>query len=507
MVLSLDYGNLSSMISATNKLSNELGQYCDDLGRKVQNKMYTVEGGMSAALNSADYYVNAKIKQLRNRESNARDLSLKMQTLLDTAKRVDSDIESTIKANRVSFFEKNPELKAPWYEQVFTSFMIDMKNVPLIGALIKGCEEVNEAIEQLCQEIRHWWKCGGGKELITNCIDIVVKIGLAVAACMTAFVAITTGAAFLVVCAFCYTAIIAAINAGANIVTSVQAIGARNIDPAMSKIYSERDSFADVIREENFHDELLNRGSNAVSTFLDLSETVCDVIIIGRDIGKAGKNIKEIFAGKTIREMFNNLCIPRDSRGRFISGELDFRNGIRSIRVKFSKSFNIKNWVLGNLQLPDNYKRLGRKKKLGYIAKMVRASSKTFDNFNKVLKGEQSLSRFAVSRVTEGFYKNMATNKDLSGPDKLNPLNYKYADLDHSRIFSNAKTIIDKTGFTKLITDIDKSGNWSYMNNSTNGLIQKARSIIESAGEIDTTPKFETYYPYYCITAQGGGNL
>ena len=98
MRLSLNYGDLSRAISNTNKLASELDDYCDSLSRKVQSKMYSVEGGMSSALNAADYYINNKIRDLRTKSSNARNLSQKINGLLGTAKRVDSDVKATIES-------------------------------------------------------------------------------------------------------------------------------------------------------------------------------------------------------------------------------------------------------------------------------------------------------------------------------------------------------------------------------------------------------------------------
>jgi len=295
MVLSLEYNELSNAISETNKLANELGQYCDDLSKKVQQKMYSVEGGMSAALNNADYYVKAKISQLRTREDNARTLSTKSQTLLDTAKRVDTEVEKTIQANQKSFFQKNPDLKAPWYQCAFVSFICDMKNVPVIGWLIKGGEQVISAIDQFGKDIKYWWKCGGGKELITNCFDVVIKVGLAVAAVVAAVTAVValvtatviTGGAILFAVAACVAAVIAVVNAITNTVTSVQAIVASNAsDPAMSKIYSKRDTLAQVLREYNFHDRNKNRASNAWAIGLEVTEALAGVILIVQSIGK-----------------------------------------------------------------------------------------------------------------------------------------------------------------------------------------------------------------------------
>jgi len=73
--------------------------------------MYSVEGGMSVALNSADYYVNQKILQLRSRESSAYILAKRTLILYETAKRVDEEVAKTINTNQNRFFNDNKHLR------------------------------------------------------------------------------------------------------------------------------------------------------------------------------------------------------------------------------------------------------------------------------------------------------------------------------------------------------------------------------------------------------------
>ena len=118
MILSLNYLNLAGTVQQTNKLCEELGQYCDELNRKVQKKMYSVEGGMSSHLNNADYYVNNKIKKLREKQENAYNISKRISELLSTAQRVDEDVARLIENRQKEFFKENPNLKTPLYQSV-----------------------------------------------------------------------------------------------------------------------------------------------------------------------------------------------------------------------------------------------------------------------------------------------------------------------------------------------------------------------------------------------------
>lgn len=113
MVLSLKYWGLSDVIDRSNKLADEFVNYGDELSKKVQKKMYAVEGGMSNALETADYYVAEKIYQLECKEKQVRELSSETQTLIDTAKRVASEVAQMIKQNQERLFSEHSNLKPP----------------------------------------------------------------------------------------------------------------------------------------------------------------------------------------------------------------------------------------------------------------------------------------------------------------------------------------------------------------------------------------------------------
>lgn len=465
MVLTLRYGDISATVSEANKLASELDQYCNDLSNKVQQKMYSVEGGMSSALNSADYYVRTKINQLRVKSDNARVLSSKLQTLHDTAKRVDSDVKSTIEANQKSFFNKNPELRPSNAQLWLTSFLCDVKKVPVLGWIINKREQLGSAIDTLKSDIRYWWECGGGEELITNCIDIVVKVGLAVAAVLVAVSAIIvlatatviTGGMILVAIAASVAAVIAVTNAITNVITSVQAISSGSQHPAMAKIYAERDSLAQVLREENFHNPFLNRLSYEAATVIEVTDTVCSVILIVNDISKAATKIKSAASGglKNLFTVQNKNALGQFTKGRHFTLK-SIWNGTKSLLIKGKSS----NWLLGGMKLSDDfYTTIDKAKKVKEISSVIKNVSGVLDSFNDVLKGDRNLLSFFAQRGMDGLFTNLETND----------------------LFANRKKIIDRIGITKLITDfIDPNGTLTYINDSSSGLIQKIEKLIKT---------------------------
>ncbi|MDR1061918.1 MAG: hypothetical protein LBL83_12125 [Clostridiales bacterium] len=203
MVLTLRYGDLSGAASESGRLADELGQYCDDLSRKVQQKMHSVEGGMSSYLNGADYYVNQKIRQLCVRETNARALSSRTQALLDTARRVDIDVERTIQNNRKAFFDKNPELRSPEGQKSLWEFLCGVGSAVGdafaggLGGIINGVVELGERIKgaaaALWDGIVEAWNDGWLKTVVT----IVAGVAVGIACVMTGGLLAVVGAGIL----------------------------------------------------------------------------------------------------------------------------------------------------------------------------------------------------------------------------------------------------------------------------------------------------------------------
>lgn len=541
MVLSLNYRDLSSTVSGANNLANELSQYCEDLSRKVQQKMYSVEGGMSTALNSADYYVNQKITQLRARETNARTLSSKAQTLLNTAKRVDEDVKSTIEANQMAFFQKNPDLKPSDFKQKWTSFMCDLKNVPILGGLIGAGETVADALDQLGKDIKNWWKCGGGKELVMNCLDIAVKIGMAAAAVVTAVGAVTalvaaivagvvTGGLVIFAVAAVVAAAIAVVNAVTNTVTSVQAIAASSTgNPAMAKIYGKRDTLAQVLRETNFHDKKKNRASNAWATGLEVTDAIAGVVLIAQSIGKiTGSFLSNHGVGFAFKELARNADGKLTTKVTLNSIWKGTKALVLNQKLTSSTSAGLRTTLLHNI-----------KQSMGYQATLFKMAMRDPGRWIKTKQvGDLGFFKNIAENMRYGFWqlKNTAfqfragdfkanlgkistlvnTTNDIFGNIKLvingiersenkgllRRLSEKYV---QKTFFDNDFiTVLDKTGAGGLITGLDQSGIIGDFTGIDKGIIQKIIGMKRSL--TFSPPFFRDQFPYYECAVAGSGN-
>ncbi len=535
VVLSLRYGDLSGAATEANRLADELNQYCEDLSRKVQQKMYSVEGGMSSALSNADYYVNQKITQLRNREESARTLSEKARELHDTAKRVDEDVERMIEDNQESFFQKNPELKAPWYKQAWTSFMCDMKNVPVLGWLIQGGEDVMDAIDVLGKEIKHWWKCGGGKELIMNVLDIVIKIGeavVAVLAAVTAVVALATATvitfgAVLVTVAAVITAVIASVNAVTNVFTSVQAISAsRTGDPTMAKIYGERDTLAQVLRDHNFHDRELNRASYKAASAIEITDTIAGVINMVHSIGKiAGGFLSKNGVGFAFKELARGAdgkpvkkvtlkSIWKGTKALILNEKLTSSTsaGLRTtLFTNIKQSFNYqKSLFKMALRDPKRWFQTRQTGDMGFFRNIMEKIRYNYSQFKNTAfqfrPGDLSYNLDKISNIASVANDGLGITKDiLEGLDRTDNKGLARRALEKftkDKLFGNDFFgLMNKTGLGGIIVDFDKSGYLKDFTGMGDGVIQKIQNIGKSAKL--AAPPFGDFFPYFeCVRGE-----
>lgn len=485
MKLKLYYGDLSRAADNSNKLATELDDYCDSLSQKVQRKMYNVEGGMSSALNTADYYVNQKIRNLRTKSSNARNLARQINSLLGTAKRVDSDVKSTIEANQKNLFEKHADLRPSKAQLYLTSFLCDMKNVPVIGFLIWGKEAIDSGIDHLKKEIRYWYKCEGGKELVGIVLS-VVGTALAVVALVVAVAALLTisggtilaiiGSAVCAVAGF-IGAVIGLMNSITNVMTSLQAYeSATGGHPGQAKIYAGQDKFSDVLRDTNFHDKDWNRGSNIAATGLDVTEAVCGIIVIANNATKAVKDLKKFSVKKT----FQAICQPRNADGKFAPGKPTLWNGLKSITTKI----NGKDMILGDLNV-KNLSRLSELKdpvdKIKTIGKLSKAINGIVLDLDKINEGDMSFSEFLLKRVAIGLDKSMFKQEVLKTTVRDDGTEVrKYEDTNFTKIIKVIRIPVDDLGIKKLLAGLEPSGSLDNVLPSQKGIIQRIESIVKS---------------------------
>lgn len=443
MRISLDYGDLSSAISNSRKLSDELDQYCNDLCNKFQKELYSVEGGSSEALDNADYYVRQKINKLRAKSQNAETISLKIDTLLKTAKRVDDNVKRTIEGNQKELFTKNPNLRPSDFQLGWTAFICDMKKVPVLGTLVTWMDDGASATSELLRQVKYWYHCEGGKELM----DVVVAATLAVlsvVALVCAF-AFTGGTiiAVIVGVAGVISALIGVVNAATNFITSIDAYNcAMRGEYGRSKFHSGQDTISDWLTTTDFDDKVLNRLSNVAAVAIEITDTICSLI----QFADLAVTIKKSLNGRNLKQTFRAICQPRDRSGRFVSGKPSILNGLKTIKARF----NWKDFLLGdldpsklkNIKITKLFKDKKAMKAIGTFAEAVGDLIKDVDN---VRTGETNIGEMIAKRCLGGLDSTLF-------PDR-------YARVRGGQANASRKLLSDTSALKKLHgLVIDKSG-------------------------------------------------
>ncbi len=502
MILKLDYSNLEDVIGKSNKLCNEYDDYSQALKNKVQKKIHNVDGGMSSNLNNADYFINTKIRQIDERESEVRALGSSCETLLDTAKRVDKNVADTIKRNQNQFFSKNPELKPSTAKVALYTFWTDLKKTPLIGIYLKAYEATVDALSELKEEIVYWWECNGGESVVMNGLDIVVKIGAAIVAVVTAVAAVAaiigatvvTGGMILVAVAAVILATIAIADAVANTVTSVKSIVAyRQNDYAMARLYEDQDKSTDVLRFTNFHNKWLNNMSFTASRTIDITEKIASMVLLvntGMKVfGKVGTKLgidsafkQKVLTPTGLKDKVTLQSFWKGTKAFITNSKFnsDISTGLRTTAFENFKTYAKLDYKLFKMALSDPKSYLDAKK----LTRMAPGNIvEQLDIFKKNIKG-----------ITTGFEITKFTLKAMDDDGFWGGVNEVAASRTKEFLFSDLTSEVLKiTGLGKTLIGWEQSGNLEKYTGFSGGFIQASKDLYDTI-----TKKTATYkHPYY----------
>ena len=278
--LVIDYKELATISSHANDLAKKAEAYADSLTRKITNKFDSVAGGVNGTLSSAKYYVNAKINELQAKKTAYENFAKGVTSLITNAKRIDKEVANAISNNKDKFLKSNPHLKIDDWKANLINWLVDLKNsCPLFELIGDGLAYIGTAITSALDNIKYWYKCEGGKEILAFVAAIggaIIAVALFVATLPISGIAAT----FFTVCA-AIGAGITAINAFYNVYSSYKSMqSAKSGDPAWAKIYGDENKVTDWLRRENFNNGLLNRLSYGAASVIDGVELFCDVVNI-----------------------------------------------------------------------------------------------------------------------------------------------------------------------------------------------------------------------------------
>lgn len=339
--VTIDYDKLSTISKNATSAASRMNDYINDLTKKVTGKYSGITGGATSKTQSSEYYVNQKISQLRTKKDQYTSFSTAVNSLSTKAQEIDRDVAKKIKASKDQFVDKHDYISTDWWTDI-KNWFIDLKNsCPLFNAIGQLIENTITGLKNLWADLKYWYKCGGGKE----CVGKWLAIAGAIAATVIAICALWTPISGIVAVCALIGAVITATNAWYNVRTSLQAEKAKKDgDPAWAKIYGDRDTLQDGLRQTNFGDGTLNRLSYGAATTIDVVQTVCDIVAIYDGIKNIRNVYKEIkisaqkgnisFGTRLKQYLFNSDSYMKDSKDKALKWRdiLQKRGKIRTLR-------------------------------------------------------------------------------------------------------------------------------------------------------------------------------
>lgn len=345
-IVKIDYDKLGKISSHSKKTANEMQDYIDDLTKKISNKYSDLNGGSSSKTNNSSYYVNQKISRLKAKKTQYSNFSTDVSNFVNNAKDLDREVSKKITTSKNDFVDKHDYVDVNWWTEM-KEFFIDLKNsCPLFEAIGNLINKTIEGMKNLFAEIKHWYKCGGGKEIlgiVLAGLGAIAAVCLAIAACVPPICGIVA------VCA-AIGAVITALNAVVNVVTSIEAcIAKSNGDPAWAKIYSDRNTMQDSLRERNWGNGTLNKLSYYAATAIDVTQLVCDVVAIYDGIKHVQNTFRELkkYANQSRTRNFGQifkdyLFNKKNYNGKKMRNLIQERAHIRTLRnYKSTKAMSI----------------------------------------------------------------------------------------------------------------------------------------------------------------------
>lgn len=485
--LALNYDGLTRISSYADKLANKADEYADRLTTKVVNKVDYVTGGTNDILSSAKYYVKAKVTELHEKREAYQTLSRNIANLVSNAKQIDKEVANAIAHNKESFLKSNSHLKIDDWKANIINWLVDLKNkCPVFEVIGNAVNFIGTELSSIGDNIRYWYRCEGGKEKL----EIVWALGAAAVSALL-FLASFPISSFVAFCAM-IGALITAANSIYNVYTSFRAAAVANTDPAWAKIYGDRNTIQDGLRQRRFSTKFMNKLSYISANMIDGVKLFCSVVAIGSAIKKVKlkfkplqnyltsnrgllsyfKELKYSSDGKVIADdkgiaetRYTLRSVWRGIKAFVNNSPIDCRSdlGIRTLLHQnfvadwkgFISSFSftgIKDTIRYNIEYGYKWTAIMFNKNADFVT--IIKDTWSLKDTADIVKKIKGFGQF-VEQITTGSYD---INKKLA--EKV----YNYSDL---------VSILNKIGVTKIIGD---KLNWKY---APSGVIQDYKKLEE----------------------------
>lgn len=285
--LVIHYDDLNQMAEELGKVAKEASAYVAALSESMIKPMGNITGGSSAYLTDAANLVRQKINELTQKAERCGNLAVQVSDLSELASTIDEEVATLLEKCNDDFFNRHESLKVSELEETIIGWLVELKNkIPILEDLSNFVGSINETVSHAKDEVKHWYYCEGGREVVELAVSIVFVV-LAIVAFIAAFPA----SGFWAICEVIGSSL-GLLNACTDVITQGQALySSVNDNPAWARVYARQDNASDVLRATNYGSASLNQFSNMAAFGLDTVDKFCMAV----DFAKQGLDYSKEF--------------------------------------------------------------------------------------------------------------------------------------------------------------------------------------------------------------------
>lgn len=289
--LSIDYSQLSNAANHLKNGASACRRYSERLNDRCQNKLSSIEGGLTGRVWDAYAEISAKRSDLENKSDRLDALSAAVTRLRDYAKEQDRAVSQDIE-NRASAFQTANGMECSWIESAW-AWLCDgvrsLLNATALGRMVADAFRLaGDWLSDKWRRLRSWMDYEGGKFL--------VNIGMGVLAVAVAVAGIITAGTGILAAIAVVGSVIAIANGIVKIVQNIYALSTYEDNPYAAEKAAKVDTASDLLRDkaETVDNEFLRGFMEFSAGTIDVVDGFCAVVGLFDSATKA----YETFTGK-----------------------------------------------------------------------------------------------------------------------------------------------------------------------------------------------------------------
>ena len=407
-VVELSYGDIIDAKSMAKKVAKECENYREEIEKKVVRKLGKLTLGATGYTSSADAYAKRKMNELSSKKDAFERYADKLDAVVnDTpygAKAVDRRVRDIIERKYQIYKKLNGIKVNPIYEGLCNLFT-GLSNADGFLKILKEAMKFDKMVlDRIWDDLKYWYRCGGGKEVLKVVAGIVVAVAaiaaviaawpVMVAAFTTLLAGFTMGALWTLIVATAgfVGACIGFADAVVNVIHEGSAAwNIWNNRPADARWDSNTNKLTDWLNRTVSNSRFLNRFTTGMSDFVAKTEIACALINLA-DLAVNGTKfiggLKKAYDHGGWKTVYKNIDKKTFAKFKNKKGEITFK----SVKTGLKATQKYANRVTQNRNIEG-------------IKKAFKLSNSSIGNLDTKIKPYKNVSKYITKVVDKGVWK------------------------------------------------------------------------------------------------------